>query len=77
MKCDPSSTCPGRCYKFGCCHPECAVGCFGPFETDCIVSIIMMCKYFKHDGRCVSSCPTDITYREAQFCVDIPFFKQP
>nr|AKE50883.1 epidermal growth factor receptor [Pinctada fucata] len=62
--CDPF--CPGRCFNediFGCCHPECAVGCTGPSDTDCV-----MCKYFEHDGRCVPSCPADVSYREGQVC---------
>lgn len=35
--------CPGRCYDstiVGCCHPECAVGCTGPSNSDCLVSQI-------------------------------------
>ncbi|OWF51310.1 epidermal growth factor receptor-like [Mizuhopecten yessoensis] len=59
--------CPGRCYDsyiLGCCHPECAIGCYGPRDTDC-----ELCKYFKHEGRCVSSCPAGISYRKGQECI--------
>ncbi|CAG2236465.1 ERBB4 [Mytilus edulis] len=31
------SSCPGRCYDsyiLGCCHPECAIGCYGPSDSD-------------------------------------------
>ncbi|XP_048775764.1 epidermal growth factor receptor-like [Ostrea edulis] len=59
--------CPGRCYDstiVGCCHPECAVGCTGPSNVDCF-----MCKYFKSDSLCVSSCPWEVSARNGQDCL--------
>ncbi|KAL5005994.1 hypothetical protein ScPMuIL_017152 [Solemya velum] len=59
------ATCPGRCYNddiLGCCHPECANGCWGPSENDC-----EMCKYFRHGIRCVSTCP-ERTYAVGRYC---------
>nr|XP_022328364.1 epidermal growth factor receptor-like isoform X1 [Crassostrea virginica] len=60
--------CPGRCYDstiVGCCHPECAVGCTGPSNTECT-----MCKYFKSNNMCVSSCPGGVSVRNGQECID-------
>ncbi|XP_041374721.1 uncharacterized protein LOC121387618 [Gigantopelta aegis] len=65
-----TSMCLNHCFDtgvFGCCHPECAVGCTGPLDTDC-----HMCKYFKHNDRCVSSCPDD-HYFAGQHCILNPF----
>ncbi|XP_062594580.1 epidermal growth factor receptor-like [Saccostrea cucullata] len=59
--------CPGRCYDstiVGCCHPECAVGCTGPSNTQCL-----MCKYFKSGDSCVSSCPGEVSTRNGQDCI--------
>lgn len=60
--------CPGRCYDstiVGCCHPECAVGCTGPSNSDCL-----MCKYFKAGEACVSSCPGGVSVRNGQDCLE-------
>lgn len=60
--------CPGRCYDstiVGCCHPECAVGCTGPSNSDCL-----MCKYFKAGDACVSSCPGGVSVRNGQDCLE-------
>ncbi|KAK3587041.1 hypothetical protein CHS0354_008065 [Potamilus streckersoni] len=59
--------CPGRCFEsglLGCCHPECAIGCYGPFVTDCF-----MCKYFRSFDKCVSKCPEN-TYPLGQDCIE-------
>ncbi|XP_076089481.1 epidermal growth factor receptor-like [Mytilus galloprovincialis] len=60
------SSCPGRCYDsyiLGCCHPECAIGCYGPSDSDC-----EMCKYFQFGDRCVPSCPANAR-RLGQECI--------
>ncbi|ESO07613.1 hypothetical protein HELRODRAFT_190996 [Helobdella robusta] len=44
----------GRCYGRGeneCCHQQCAAGCWGPKDTECLA-----CKHYKDDERCVESC---------------------
>ncbi|XP_024940155.1 insulin-like peptide receptor [Cephus cinctus] len=34
------------------CHKECLGECSGPLDSDCYV-----CEHFRHEGRCVESCP--------------------
>ncbi|KAK6166659.1 hypothetical protein SNE40_023299 [Patella caerulea] len=48
---------------FGCCHLQCAVGCYGPSDTECLT-----CKYFRYGGRCVPECPEGY-YDIGQECI--------
>merc|ERR1712137_237755 len=68
QRCD--TACPGsRCHIEGilgrveCCHSQCAVGCFGPLDTQCL-----MCKVYKYGHQCVTECP-EKTYSYAGYCV--------
>ncbi|XP_067686538.1 epidermal growth factor receptor-like [Haliotis asinina] len=64
--CDPS--CPYRCFgpgKQGCCHSQCAAGCWDDTEADC-----EMCKNYNYLGRCVGYCPYDPnTYAFGSMCL--------
>ncbi|XP_046625788.1 insulin-like receptor [Neodiprion virginianus] len=70
IKQNGDSTCPGcsQCNLGYCwtskhcqltekpqCHSECLGWCHGPKDTDCYV-----CKHFRHDGRCVRTCPAHL-----------------
>ncbi|KAK3587042.1 hypothetical protein CHS0354_008066 [Potamilus streckersoni] len=68
-ECEP--ICQGRCYDsifLSCCHPECAIGCTGPFATDCT-----MCKHYHFGNKCVKECPEG-TYPNSQMCEAFPAF---
>jgi len=52
--------CSERCFgqqPNECCHPECAGGCSGPYDTQCYA-----CKNFKDNDTCVTHCPTEMVY---------------
>ncbi|XP_053570529.1 epidermal growth factor receptor isoform X2 [Bombina bombina] len=60
--------CPGRCRGLmpsDCCHSQCAAGCTGPKESDCLV-----CRSFRDGERCKDSCPPIQTYNTVTFQIE-------
>lgn len=45
-----------------CCHQECAAGCTGPRDVDCLA-----CRHFKDNNTCKSLCPPPKTYDSVTF----------
>ncbi|KAM9859780.1 receptor tyrosine-protein kinase erbB-3a [Aulostomus maculatus] len=57
--------CNGRCFGRNpseCCHNECAGGCTGPLDTDCLA-----CRNFNNSGSCVPQCPQTLIYNKLTF----------
>ncbi|XP_053389076.1 epidermal growth factor receptor-like, partial [Mercenaria mercenaria] len=58
-----------RCFESDkniCCHAECAAGCTGPLNTDCLA-----CRnFYNDDGTCRASCP-DGRYTLGSLCVKV------
>ncbi|XP_046582555.1 epidermal growth factor receptor-like [Haliotis rubra] len=65
------SRCPQRCFWYGagCCHHQCAGGCWGPSPTQCET-----CKDFELDGVCLSHCP-NAYYRHGRRCLRNPWYR--
>uniref|UniRef100_H3C5X0 Receptor protein-tyrosine kinase n=1 Tax=Tetraodon nigroviridis TaxID=99883 RepID=H3C5X0_TETNG len=54
-----------RCKGFlpnDCCHKQCAAGCTGPKDSDCLA-----CRHFNDSGVCKENCPPPTTYDPATF----------
>ncbi|XP_067684795.1 epidermal growth factor receptor-like [Haliotis asinina] len=68
------SRCPRRCYWYGagCCHHQCAGGCWGPSPSQCET-----CKDFELNGWCLSHCPNDAYYPHGRRCLRNPRYRQP
>ncbi|XP_046354322.2 epidermal growth factor receptor-like [Haliotis rufescens] len=64
-------SCPRRCYWYGagCCHSQCAGGCWGPTPAQCET-----CKDFELEGVCLSHCPAD-HYRHGRRCLLNPLYR--
>ncbi|XP_043927890.1 receptor tyrosine-protein kinase erbB-2 [Protopterus annectens] len=45
-----------------CCHQECAAGCTGPRQVDCLA-----CLHFSDNNECKSICPSPTTYNSVTF----------
>ncbi|KAM4622652.1 receptor tyrosine-protein kinase erbB-2 [Discoglossus pictus] len=45
-----------------CCHEQCAAGCTGPKNSDCLA-----CRHFNHSGMCELHCPSLTTYNSENF----------
>ncbi|XP_037547351.1 receptor tyrosine-protein kinase erbB-2 [Nematolebias whitei] len=45
-----------------CCHRQCAAGCTGPKDTDCLA-----CRHVNEDGVCKENCPSAITYDQQAY----------
>ncbi|XP_068606336.1 receptor tyrosine-protein kinase erbB-3-like [Brachionichthys hirsutus] len=63
MVCAPQ--CNGRCFGTSprdCCHIECAAGCKGPLDVDCLA-----CRHFNDSGACVPQCPQTLIYNKQMF----------
>ncbi|XP_048868800.1 receptor tyrosine-protein kinase erbB-2 [Brienomyrus brachyistius] len=45
-----------------CCHKQCAAGCTGPKDTDCLA-----CRHFNDSGLCKDSCPLANIYEPSTF----------
>nr|XP_033786195.1 epidermal growth factor receptor isoform X2 [Geotrypetes seraphini] len=57
--------CSGRCkgrVPNDCCHKECASGCTGPRDSECLA-----CKKFQDDGTCKDTCPPLLTYNPTTY----------
>ncbi|KAF5902062.1 receptor tyrosine-protein kinase erbB-3-like isoform X1, partial [Clarias magur] len=57
--------CHGRCFgpsPHQCCYTECAGGCNGTKDTECIA-----CEHVKHLDACVSQCPRSLIYNKHAF----------
>ncbi|XP_030072896.1 epidermal growth factor receptor [Microcaecilia unicolor] len=57
--------CSGRCkgrVPNDCCHKECASGCTGPRDSDCLA-----CLKFQDDGTCKDTCPTLPLYNSSTY----------
>ncbi|XP_030207749.1 receptor tyrosine-protein kinase erbB-3 isoform X3 [Gadus morhua] len=57
--------CNGRCFGRSprdCCHEECAVGCTGPSDVNCLA-----CRHFNDSGACVPQCPLALIYNKKTF----------
>ncbi|CAI9728992.1 epidermal growth factor receptor-like isoform X2 [Octopus vulgaris] len=60
-----SASCDNRCFgklPNQCCHAECAGGCTGPKNTDCLA-----CRRFRNEGECVAFCPPMTKYNTVTF----------
>nr|AXK69510.1 epidermal growth factor receptor 1b [Sinonovacula constricta] len=63
--CSESCEAHQRCFGEGqneCCHRECAAGCTGPKNTDCIT-----CRNFYNEGSCQPFCPQMRKYDTSTF----------
>ncbi|GAB1603004.1 epidermal growth factor receptor-like isoform X1 [Argonauta hians] len=63
-----SASCDNRCFgdmPNQCCHAQCAGGCTGPKNTDCLA-----CRKFMNEGECVPFCPPMTKYNTATFEVE-------
>ncbi|XP_023139917.2 receptor tyrosine-protein kinase erbB-2 isoform X2 [Amphiprion ocellaris] len=45
-----------------CCHMQCAAGCTGPKDSDCLV-----CRHFNNSGVCIRDCPPPTIYDPVTF----------
>ncbi|XP_053554050.1 receptor tyrosine-protein kinase erbB-2 [Bombina bombina] len=45
-----------------CCHEQCAAGCTGPKNSDCLA-----CRHFNHSGMCEQHCPPLTIYNQEIF----------
>ncbi|XP_033351033.1 insulin-like peptide receptor isoform X2 [Bombus vosnesenskii] len=46
------------------CHDQCLGECHGPTESECYV-----CKHYRHEGKCVETCPSDLYSYLSRRCV--------
>ncbi|CAL8380821.1 unnamed protein product [Gadus morhua 'NCC'] len=53
--------CKGK-HASDCCHKQCAAGCTGPKDSDCLA-----CRYFNNNGVCKEHCPAPTTYVPATY----------
>lgn len=49
-------------HSYDCCHDQCAAGCTGPRDTDCLA-----CRHFNNNGTCKESCPPAVIYNPNTF----------
>lgn len=45
-----------------CCHMQCAAGCTGPKDSDCLA-----CRHFNDSGLCKENCPPPIIYEASSY----------
>ncbi|XP_012284589.1 insulin-like receptor isoform X2 [Orussus abietinus] len=71
--CPSCSQCPGgRCWSAQYCqdtgptncHSQCLGECRGPTDSDCYV-----CKHYRHEGRCMERCPTELFAYLSRRCI--------
>ncbi|GAB1866246.1 receptor protein-tyrosine kinase [Camponotus japonicus] len=46
------------------CHEQCLGKCYGPNDSECYV-----CKNYRHDGRCIESCPPELYAYLSRRCI--------
>lgn len=51
------------------CHDQCLGECHGPTESECYV-----CKHYRHEGKCVETCPSDLWVIFCKLTFLPPFF---